>query len=173
MFKWWWCGYITVKQIKSNKFILYLPSLSLGNEVQNSLEGCAAIFFADASIKKVLIKRREMLLLWWPLESHISKKYPLEILLNLSKGSVAVMAFIIKNFIIIWKWKKATDSLLKCLNWSFNIFAWNCQCYFFQFLDPNWNGFFQLTRQNFGPNSKFRQIHAENFTNLTTRFSQI
>ena len=112
MFKWWWCGYITVKQIKSNKFILYLPFLSLGNEVQNSLEGCAAIF-ADASIKKVLIKRREMLLLWWPLGSHISKKYPLEILLNLSKGSVAVMAFIIKNFIIIWKWKKR---LIVCWN---------------------------------------------------------
>ena len=90
MFKWWWCGYITVKQIKSNKFILYLPSLSLGNEVQNSLEGCAAIFFADASIKKVLIKRREMLLLWWPLGSHISKKYPLEILLNLSKGQSCI-----------------------------------------------------------------------------------
>ena len=113
MFKWWWCGYITVKQIKSNKFILYLPSLSLGKRSTKQFRRLCSHFFADASIKKVLIKRREMLLLWWPLGSHISKKYPLEILLNLSKGSVAVMAFIIKNFIIIWKWKKR---LIVCWN---------------------------------------------------------
>ena len=133
MFKWWWCGYITVKQIKSNKFILYLPSLSLGNEVQNSLEGCAAIFFADASIKKVLIKRREMLLLWWPLGSHISKEISSRDFIKLVKRVSGCYGFHYQDLYNHLKMKKATDSLLKCLNWSFNIFAWNCQCSFFNF----------------------------------------